>query len=406
MKMKFFKVLTAVTLAAAGFLQIPAPVSAARLDVTPSISLDQLYDSNVFNTDRNEKEDFILRTTPMVTFSVRMPETTLSMHSSLTVDSYYKYTERNNKSSSVSLGIDATPIQVSPRFSFLPSGHYVQSSDSFQRTQLVPSGDPLITPSIASETATRKSRDYGAALRMSYMLTPTIDFSIGGGFSKRQFLDNTAGDFDSRVVSGETAVTYKFTPLFSSGFFLNTAHNTFENGRDSRTVAGGVTGTYLISPVLSLTARAGASRAKETRPVAGIPDRTTTSPSGSLSAIYKGENIKASLGGSIAQTGGGSFGLTTRRQSVGFSLTDRLAREWTVDLAGTIQENRSLDAAVSEDIITATGTAGVRYQLLSWTTIRFSGTAFRQWSNASIGTDLKRYSAFLGITIGYMYNIY
>ncbi|MBF8260157.1 MAG: hypothetical protein HW377_2531, partial [Actinobacteria bacterium] len=284
---------TLAAIAAIGILLPASRASAAKLDVTPSISLDQTYDSNVFNTDGNEKGDFFLRVTPAVTFSLKMPETTLSLRSSVTSDTYYKYTNLNSNSSAVSLGIDATPIRVTPRFSVAPSGHFVQARDSYRRNQLVPSEDPLIPPSIAAETATRKSRDFGGALRVSYLVTPKTDFSVGGGFSKRQFLDNVAGNVDSRVLTGDTTLTYKFTPLFSSGLFFNAAYNTFENGRDSSTFAGGLTGTYLFSQALTMTARAGASRAKETD-VAGLPDRTTMSPTGSLSLSYAGQNARAS----------------------------------------------------------------------------------------------------------------
>ena len=392
-------------LAAIGILLPASRAVAARIDVTPSISLDQTYDSNVFNTNGDEKEDFILRAIPAVTFSLKMPQTTLNLRSSVTSDTYYKYTNLNSNSSAISLGIDATPIRVTPRFSVAPSGHFVQARDSYRRNQLVPSEDPLIPPSIAAESATRKSRDFGGALRVSYLVTPNTDFSVGGGFSKRQFLDNVAGNVDSRVMTGDTALTYKFTPLFSSGLFFNTASNTFENGRDSRTYAGGLTGTYLFSPAFTMTARAGASRAKETG-VAGIPDRTDTSPSGSLSLKYAQKEFRAALTGSVGQSGGGSFGLTTRRQSVGLSFTDRFAPEWTADLSGNYQENRSLDDAVTQDLTSATGTAGIGYHPATWATIRLSGTAFRQWSNGSVGTDLKRYSAFLGLTLSYAYNVY
>jgi hypothetical protein len=379
--------------------------SAARLDITPSISLDQVYDSNVFNTDGNEKGEFILRATPALTFSLRMPETTLNLRTSLTSDTYYKYTELNSTNSAISLAIDATPIQMTPRFSMVPSAHYVEARDSYRRNQLMPSGDPLIQPSIASETATRKSRDYGGSLRVNYLVTPAIDFSLEGGFTKRQFLDNVAVDLDSRVVRGDSTLTYRFTPLFSSGLFFSTAYNTFESGRDSRTFAGGLTGTYRFSPALTMTARAGASRANETD-VAGLPDRTTTWPVGSFSLSYAGQTARASLAGSVDQSGGGSFGLTTRRQSLRLFISDQFAPEWTADLSGHFQVNRSLDAAVSQDLTSATGSVGVGYHPATWVTLRLSSTAFRQWSNGTVGTDLTRYSALLGFTLGYTYNIY
>lgn len=393
-------------LAAACILISASRASAANLDITPSISLDQTYDSNVFNTNGNEKGDFILRVTPALTFSLRMPETTLNLRTSLTSDTYYKYTELNATNSAIALAVDATPIQITPRFSMVPSAHYVEARNSYRRNQLVPSGDPLNQPSIASESANQKSRDYGAALRMSYLVTPKTDFSVGGGFSKLQFLDNVAGgDTGSRVITGDTTLTYRFTPLFSSGFFFNTAANTFDNGRDSRTFSGGLTGLYQYSPAVSMSARAGASRAQETGS-AGIPDRTTWSPAGSLSLIFAERDFRAALTGSIDQAGGGSFGMTTRRQSVTLSFADRFAPEWTADLSGNYQENRSLDPAVTENLTSASGTAGIGYQPLTWATLHLSGTAFRQWSNGTVGTDLTRYSAFLGVTLGKTYNIY
>jgi hypothetical protein len=397
-------------LAAIGILFPVSRAAAANLDITPSISLDQTYDSNVFNTDGNEKGDFILRATPALTFSLRMPETTLNLRTSLTSDTYYKYTELNSTNSSISLAIDATPIRMTPRFSMMPSAHFVEARDSYRRNQLVPSGDPLIQPSIASESASQKSRDFGAALRMIYLVTPNAEISLGGGFSKLQFLDNTAldntsGNVGSRVFTGDTSITYNFTPLFSSGVFVNTSYNTFENGRDSRTIAGGLTGTYRYSTSLAITARAGASRAQESG-APGISDRTTWSPYGLLTLTYLDNNFQASLTGSVDQSGGSSLGFTTQRESATLSLTDQFALHWWGDLLGNYQVNRSLDAVVSEDLTSAAGTAGIRYQPATWATLHLSGTAFRQWNNGAIGTDLTRYSAFLGITLGKTYNIY
>lgn len=397
---------TILALSAICILVPSSRASAAKIDVTPSISLDQTYDSNVFHTNGNEKEDFILRVTPAVAFSLKMPETTLNLRTSLTSDTYYKYTERNSTSSAVTLALDAMPpLRITPRLSIAPSGHYVQARDSYLRNQLVPAEDTLQPASIATENLTRKTRDFGAAMRAIYLLTEKSEFSLGGGFKKRQFLDNVAGGIDSRVVTGDATLTYKFTLLLSSGFYFNTAYNTFENGRDSRTFSGGLTGTYLFSPALSMNARAGASRAQESDPT-GLPDRTTWSPDGSLSLTYTGRDIHAAFTGSIGQSGGGSFGMTTRRQSVGLSFSDQFAQGWSADLSGKYQLNRSLDPAVSQDLASATGSAGVRYQPLEWATLHLSGTALRQWSNGSVGTDLQRYSGFLGVTLGKSFNIY
>ena len=393
-------------LTAIGIMLPASRAAAANLDIAPSISLDQTYDSNVFNTDGNEKGDFIFRATPAVTLSLRMPETTLHLRSSITLDTYYKYTELNSNDSAITLALESQPpISLTQRLSIAPSAHFVQARNSYQRTQLVPTADPLAPPSIASESTPQKSRDYGAALRANYLLTEKTEFSLGGGFSKLQFLDNTTANVGSRVINGDTTLSYRFTPLFSSGVFFNTSYNTFENGTDSRVFAGGLTGSYRFSPEFTVDARAGASHMKETF-TSGVPENTNTSPYGALSLVYNGRDVRASLSGTFEQAGGGNLGITTRRESVSLTVSDQFALQWWADLTGTYQVNRPLESNVSGDLTSAMGTAGVRYQPLEWLEVHLSGAGFRQSGNGVLGSDLTRYSAFLGITLSHTYNIY
>ena len=394
-------------LAAIGIFLPASIASAAKIDITPAISLDQVYDSNVFNTNGNEKGDFIFRATPALTISLKMPETTLNLRTSLTADMYYKYTELNSTNSAITLALESQPpLRLTPRLTIAPSGHFVQARNSYLRTQLVPTADPLAPPSIASESATQKSRDYGAALRATYLLTEKTEFSLGGGFTKLQFLDNTtAGNVDSRVISGDTTLTYKFTPLFSSGIFFNTSYNTFENGTDSRVFAGGLTGTYRFSPTFTIDARAGASHMKETS-TTGTPENTNTSPYGALSLVYSVRDFRAALSGTIEQAGGGNLGVTTRRETVSLSLSDQFAARWWADLTGTYQVNRPIETDVSGDLTSAAGTARIRHQPLEWLEVHLSGSGFRQSGNGVLGSDLTRYSAFLGVTVSHTYNIY
>jgi hypothetical protein len=388
-------------------LLLPASIaSAARIDITPAITLDQVYDSNVFNTNGNEKEDFLFRATPALTFSLKMPETTLNLRASMSSETYYKYTELSDTPSTVTIALDATPpLRISPRFSISPSGHFVQARNSYLRTQQVPTEDPLAPPSIASEVTTQKSRDYGAALQASYLLTEKTIFSLGGGFSKLQYLDNTTANIGSRVINGSTSLSYRFTPRFSSGVFFNTSYNTFENGTDSRVFAGGLSGTYSLSPSFTVDARAGATHAKETS-TTGVPETTNTSPYGALSLGYSERDFRVVLSGTFEQAGGGNLGVTTRRETVSLSVSDQFARRWWANLSGTYQVNRPLESNVSGDLTSAAGSAGVRHKPLEWMDVHLTGSGFRQSGNGTLGSDLTRYSAFLGITVANTYNIY
>ena len=108
----------------------------------------------------------------------------------------------------------------------------------------------------------------------------------------------------------------------------------------------------------------------------------------------------------IEQAGGGNLGVTTRRETVSLSVSDQFALRWWADLAGTYQVNRPLESGVSGDLTSAAGTAGLRYKPLEWMDLHLSGSGFRQSGNGPLGSDLTRYSAFLGMTIGKVYNIY
>jgi len=382
---------------------------AARLDITPSLSFDQVYDSNVFNTDGKENEDFFLRVTPGIILSLRMPETTLNLRSSLISDTYYKYSNLDSTSAAISLSLDADPpITFSPRASIAPTAHYIQAEDSFRRTQLLPTTDPLSPPSVTVESGVRRSRDYGGGLRIIYQVTPNTELTLGGGYSKREFpgaaVDNTTEEVGSRVFYGDTSVSYRFTPLLSTGVFVSASNNRFENGRDSRSYAGGLIAGYRFSPGAIATARAGASRTGETSP--GDPENVDWSPYGVLSIAYSTSGFDAILTGSVQQSGGGSFGATTELQSISLSVTRQFTARWRGNLSGVFQKSKSIDPLVSEDLESVTGTAGVRYQPWSWASIHLSGTTYQQWSYGLTGTDLTRFSALLGVTLGYNFNLF
>jgi hypothetical protein len=108
----------------------------------------------------------------------------------------------------------------------------------------------------------------------------------------------------------------------------------------------------------------------------------------------------------IDQAGGGNLGVTTRRETVSLSVSDQFAMRWWVDLTGTYQVNRSLEPNASGDLTSAIGTALVRHKPLEWMEVHLSGSGLRQSGNGTLGSDLTRYSAFLGVTLGKTYNIY
>ena len=91
--------------------------------------------------------------------------------------------------------------------------------------------------------------------------------------------------------------------------------------------------------------------------------------------------------------------------------SDRFAEKWWWDLSGHYQANRSIgegaaEATATEDVETASGLAGIRYQPLRWATIRLAGSLVRQWSHGRVGNDFRRDSLTLGVTLGDTYTLF
>ena len=85
-----------------------------------------------------------------------------------------------------------------------------------------------------------------------------------------------------------------------------------------------------------------------------------------------------------------------------------MVRWWSWDLSGSYQRNRSTgDQTVStEDVDTASGAAGLRYEIVPWASVRVSGNIYRQRSDSSLGRDLDRESVLLELNLGKTYNLF
>jgi hypothetical protein len=228
---------------------------------------------------------------------------------------------------------------------------------------------------------------------------------VGGGLTKRDFIGDTTGITttgisleDSTYVVGDASIFYAFTPRFSSGVFFNTGYNTFEVRPNSRTYAAGLTGRYRLTPLHTLTARAGATYLKESADATGL-ENEDWSPYASLALGYSRRNFAATFRGSYEILGAGSFGEITKRASINLAMTNRFAERWWWDLSALYQNNKSSDEPVTVDVDTLQGSAGVRYAATDWASFYLRGTITRQRSSGLEGNDLDREAAFLGITL-------
>ena len=386
------------------------PVYAANLNVIPAVSLQETWDSNIFNTSSGEESDFIFRAVPSLTIVIQAFHTSANITGGFQLERYADHDELNETVATQNFNLSVTePFRITPRFSLRPLASYVETRDSVRRNELAQPTTVELPPPETVVTERRKARDYRAGLQMMYLLTPNLDLSVGGGISKREFVEDVTGTDleDSRSITGDLSVLYRLSQRFFSGIFINTSYNTFDNSTDSRTFGGGLAGRYILSEHYTFDARIGASYLKESADATGQENKEWT-PYGRLSLGYAWQNFIATLLGSYELAGGGSFGQTTKRGSVILTLTDRFAERWWWNIAGLYQNNKSTNGPVTEDIDTFQGTAGIRYAVFQWASLQLAGNVIRQRSNLTGGGegDLNRESIFLGFNIGKPYQVY
>lgn len=395
-----------VLVAACNAIFAVSSAESANFIATPQLMLEERWDSNIENSSDNTISDFVLRASPRLTLAMETPDFRIGLMGGIDYQRYASHDELNGKAATV-FGLSTSgPLKFTPQLSVTPTIRYVETRDSVRRNELTESTIPGLPPSESVVTVPTKVREVSGFLQMTYLVSPKLDFGLGGGGTKRTNIDNNTTVVDSKTLTGNTSLAYRFTPRLSSGLYLATSYNTFGNDTDSRSYGGGLTTAYALSETLSLNGRLGMSYVKEH--LAAGETRIFRSPSGILSITYSGErSFQAYMEGSYDIAGSGSFGVTTRRGNVLLRLTERFTEKWMGNLSGSWQNNRSIDTSHSLDITTWTGSAGIRYQPIQWASISLSGRVTRQRSNnSSSSLDVDREYVLLGLDLSTNYQLF
>lgn len=386
-------------------LLVSVPGEAANIKVEPSISLEETWDSNIFSTSTDETSDFIFRARPALTLFIEMYQTTAKITAGFEFERYADNNQLDEEAATNNFNLAfAEPLRITPTFSLKPIASFVETRDSVRRIELTQDPTQELPPSETVVTTRSKQRIYRAGLQITYLVTPNVDFSLGGSGTKREFVEPVpeTDEEDSESFSGDVSVSYRITQRFSSGLFFNTSQNSFDVNPNSRSYSGGVNMNYLLSPYHTLSWRVGTSYYEADADATGQKTEEW-SPYGRLSLAYTWQYFQATLGGSYQVSGVGSFGQATKRGSVNLNLTNQFAERWWWDLSGSYQNNRSFEDQETVDISTMYASAGLRYTATEWASFSLKGNIVRQSSDGIEGNDVDRESVFLGIVLSKLY---
>ncbi len=202
-----------------------------QMDVIPSVRVQEEWQSNVFATSANEVSSFGTRLTPGLALKfTSLDNVMLQVSGNYEKVWYYKPEAKNADSNTWFFRIDSTGAwRLSPNFSMLPSVYFLNTSNSYRRTLLVPSGDPVVPPAAITNYGNTKSQEFGGGVRFDYLATPNLTIGISGNYSEQRFLgDNVAGSglTNGTQAGGAVSVSYLFSQRTSLGVTAGGEHQT------------------------------------------------------------------------------------------------------------------------------------------------------------------------------------
>jgi len=393
-------------------LVMATDAKAVDMDVVPSIRLEEGWEYNVFNSSTNEVSSFGTRVTPALALRFTSSDNVeLGISGEYKITRYHDSEAKEADSNTWFFRIDSTGgWPLTPNLSFTPSVYYVNTTDSSSRSQLVPSGDPVLPPVTITNYGDTNTENFGGAVNFNYLATQNVTIGVSGNYSEQRFsdvTDNTAGTglTNSTTTGGNASVSYLFSPRTTLGILFAGNHQTYENNPDADTLSGGILFGYQFSPAFRIDGVFGMSYIRQSE-APGSPEQQTSSPSGLFNASYTSETFTASVFGSAVYSGGSGYGEATRQWTAGLALRDQFAREWSWNLSGTYQVSRSVFDTNAVNLTTIYGSGGLSYRPWVWGRLDLTGYLDRQTSDSQFGSDLDNYAATLGITIGKPYRVF
>lgn len=368
-----------------------APPARGPLTLTPSITIGEEFNDNIFLSNANKHSDFITQVTPGLALQMQRPGFTLLSAANFTAEKYVDNDELDNAANRMTF-LTALRYQVKEgvSLSLTEDFHYDRNTNT--------------TSVIGVSSGRRTSFGNVLAAGLGVELTPRTTWNLTGAYELLRFTGGGAGASDSNIFRVGTGFGYTVTPRLTATVAYDFAYLDIEREPTSFTHALRVGGSYQITRTLTVSASAGPSLL--------ISEGDTTITPAARAELGKAMSwggIRVFYDRTIGATGG--LGGPSDNQVFGGSVSvSTLMRGLYLDFSPRYSMSKTEGPARSNaDVDTLTLSLRARYQIARHIAIVGGYTYLRQRGSggATTGTntvDVDQNRVNVGIQFGYPIN--
>jgi hypothetical protein len=315
-----------------------------EFSVTPSISIREEYNDNIFLTSSDEESDFITTINPAINFTYRTRIITLSLDYGLHFRFYADNSDENETSLSGTqrLNLDTT-------LSLYKDIFFVRISDVYERVSIDEREQVAFDNYFVNLT---DSNTFSINPYIEYPLAPTVRATAGYRYTNTWYRDDEANDSENQSVY--LNITKEFTPNLNATLSYNYYDHQTDDGiedQDRTRHSANVGANYQISPRLNISGSIGHTWVdyedsdNDNSPEWNARANYLLTELISLSAFYsqsygdsvnEGPFVEERIGGTFSYNGRVPINITVHNTESDYELIDRRDKSTGVIIDSTI----------------------------------------------------------------------
>src|SRR5437899_3170130 len=369
------------------------PAQRGPVTLTPSISVSEEYNDNLFFNNQDRQRDFITGFSPTITLFINRPSYQVNGGYSFTAELYERESRLNNalnRQNFFGTGL----YRATPRLTLTASETYAVN----RNTNLVAS------QGFATGRQESLSNTFGPGL--TYQITPGTSLSLVATYSLLRFkgaaTDGAGTARDSDTYGLQSSLAHELTPRLTGTIGYGFTYLNVQEEDNSTTHTPTVGGSYRLTPTLTGSVSGGPA-------ITELGGETFVSPAATASLVQGLAFGSASARYTRSVSAAGGFGGTTDSQSISGTLTlPTLRRGLLVVFHTTYNTAESVRSRQTQqvDVKALTLNLQVTYQIASFASV-FGGYTFfqqRTTGSSSVQFDADQNRVRFGLQFGYPIN--